>query len=136
MSSSARLAGVLKENVDKVWPEVEKYLSDAVDYSYGKWSLDFLKDSIKNESHQLYVVIDGDVKAAIVTSITQCPNTRILSIDFCGGEGARDWATFAVDELAKWGRAIGCSAIEITGRPGWEKLLGLKKIHVVLRKEL
>jgi hypothetical protein len=55
---------------------------------------------------------------------------------FCAGQNPGHWLGH-LDGIATWARAQGCAALELQGRPGWERLLeGWEKTHVLLRKRI
>lgn len=63
-----------------------------------------------------------DPHAAAITEIVVYPKTKVLNVFLAGGElGA---ILDRIEDAAAWGRSIGCQTMTMTGRPGWERVLG------------
>ena len=95
---------------------------------------DDLVQDVRNRDRQLWLVVEDEVKAAMLTSIAK-DRTNTLRVTHCAGKGFRDWLHH-FEAIKDWGRAMGCKRIEVTCRPGWEKFLGMKRTHVVLEGQL
>lgn len=113
---------------DEEWERCKEYLSDALTDG---WTL----DAVEHEIRQQRAVLWPMEKSAAVTQINEYPNGRVLRLWLAGGD---------LDELLKflpaadaYGKWQGCIAIELEGRPGWERVLpGYTKRRVVLTKGL
>jgi len=84
---------------------------------------------------QLFVVMDGDIKAAFVTQFSQFPSKKVLTVMFLGGRSMEEWLHL-IAELEQWAKDEGCDSIEVHGRRGWEKVLGWAVVSTVIRKNL
>lgn len=140
LSDENRLYGVKSNAIDEVWEYVLPFIENSAAFSDGKYSASDIYENIRNQYMQLWVVfnIKGDVCAAVVTQIISYPQQKRLCIMFCGGLDIHKWLHL-IDLIFDFGRAKGCSSIEIYGRPGWEKILkdyGFKKIHTVVKVDL
>lgn len=101
----------------------------------GKWTPQELIDEVLSGARQLWVAWDGEVRAAVLTSVAwgECP---VLVVSHGAGTGRKDWAHL-MDDVAEWGRQMGCKRLEVVARPGWERVFkDMKKTHVVLEKRL
>lgn len=112
--------------VNLIWPRVEAYLDRSAYYTYGRYTVDDIKDAITDYDHHLWVAFDdvsGDIKGAVVTNIVTYPRKKCLSMVFCGGVDVRTWKDPMISMLQAWAFDSGCETIECTGRPGWAKIL-------------
>jgi hypothetical protein len=92
---------------------------------------------VKSKQRQLFVVTDGDVKAAVLTRISDDELQSCVVTHAAGYDRASWQHLFPV--LSDWAKSIGCKRLEAITRVGWERPLkeyGLKKTHVVLEMEL
>ena len=109
------------------WKRCGPFLERAL----GAWTLEAVEQEIRAGRAQFWPMDHS----AVVTQIHTYPRGKVLRIWLAGGQ----W-----DELAHYlpsadayARAQGCVAVEVEGRPGWERLLkGYEKRRVVLVKEL
>ena len=110
--------------VEQVWPSVERYLADSAEYTYGRYTVDDIKDTITDYDHHLWIAFnDSVVKGAVVTNIITYPRKKCLSMVFCGGIDVREWRDQMISMLQAWAFDNNCDSIECTGRPGWAKIL-------------
>ena len=63
-----------------------------------------------------------NVYGAVVTEISQYPQTRALIMHFTGGKQLPKWKTPMLEVLQQFARDNECNIIESYGRPGWEKV--------------
>lgn len=90
-----------------------------------------LSSIVWTRQSQLWPAADS----AAVTEIRTTPNAKILQVWLAGGHLETLTRMFA--DMETWGRSVGCQAIQINGREGWERVLpGLTRRAVVLAKEL
>lgn len=97
---------------------------------------DFI-DQIRDRKRQLWVIVEGDVKCAMLTSLLE-DRLNTVVVTHCCGRDMREWLHLW-PVIEGWAREIGAKRIEVVARPGWERVVGkfgLKKTHVVLEKRL
>ena len=143
MSSSAnsevRIYGVLSNALDEVWHEVVPFLENAIEYSDGKFSLRDTRENLEKTLAQLWVGYDSEgLCVTFVTEIIEYPQKRVLLIKFLGGRRFDTWV-HRIDFLREFAYEKGCTAIELYGRPGWEKVLkkfSYQKMYSVLVLDL
>lgn len=115
-----------REHIDNVWPMVATYMDMAAEYTFGRYTAEDIKDSIRNHNHDLWMAFttdDGvDVKGVVVTNFVQYPRMRCLAMQFTAGEELKDWKAPMLELLQKWARDNGCDRIESSGRPGWPRV--------------
>ena len=103
----------------------------------GQWTPEELVEQIRSRDRQLWVVFDGEVRAAVLTAV-MADRLNTVQVTHCAGRGAGDWLHLW-PVLEGWARDIGAKRIEAVARPGWERKLkdmGMRKTHVVLEKRL
>lgn len=108
------------EYVDTCWNKIEPFMEKAVEYTYGRYTLNNIYDMAKEGDHQLWVAYDGnDFKAAVLTNLMNYPNRRVLCMGFCGGVELSEWKDPMLSLLRRYAKDMGCDSIEAFGRPGW-----------------
>lgn len=110
-----------------VWTVAKPLLELSVPYSGGRYTIeDMYEDISRGNQHLWLIATDENPRepiAAFTTRIIEYPSLKVLSCQFCGGEGLPDWIDAVDDILARFARDGGCSDIEMTGRPGWSRVL-------------
>ena len=97
----------------------------------GLWTLEAVEAEIRAGRAVLWPM----QRSAAVTQIHEHPNGRVLRLWLAGGD--LDELRHFLPAADNYGRMMGCMAVEIEGRPGWERVLeGYKKRRVILVKEL
>lgn len=110
------------------WTRCRGYLEPAVDET---WTL----EAVEHEVREQRAVFWPMERSAVVTQIHAYPRGRVLRIWLAGGDLVE--LTHYLKAADNYARAEGCIAIEVEGRPGWERVLkDYSKRRVVLVKEL
>lgn len=111
------------EYLPTVWPQVEGYLKGAADYTYGRYTVEDIKQGLLTKPQQLWIAFDDrKIYGAVVTSFTQYPSMVALDMVFTGGIDLPKWKAPMLEMLQRFAKDNGCSIIESYGRPGWEKV--------------
>ena len=137
----AALFGIPADKVLAVWRIVEPEIRRACARSDGRYESDDVLAALLARDMQLWLAIDvavpGKMDAVCVTQIANYPRQRRCALVFCAGHRPERWLHH-LDTIGEWARAQGCVAMELQGRPGWERLLGdgWEKTHVLLRKRI
>ena len=116
-----------------VWEEVSPWLDAAVKENQGDESL---LDVLIALARNMYMLWHEPGQFAAVVNIVRFPRQTVATIVYCGGPGALDALIKAWEEGKKWGQKNGVHVIRTFGRPGWEKVVGLKKVGVILQEEI
>jgi len=111
------------EYIDTCWSKISGFLDKAADYTYGRYKVDDIYDSITDYGYHLWVAYDNDeFKGAVVTNFMSYPQRKVLCMTFCGGENLAEWKTPMLELLQRFAWDTGCDGIEATARPGWAKV--------------
>ena len=135
IASLAELSGVQFYEVDSVWNEVKPFVEKALQYNPGNFNSDDILRFIKNRDMQLWIISDGNIIGAGVTQIISYPRKKICLILLLSGNDFESWKHLLKD-LIPWAKSNQCSALELQGRPGWERKLKWEKTAIIMRKEL
>jgi hypothetical protein len=112
--------------LNTIWSKVENYMAASAEYTYGRYTVDDIKDTITDYDHHLWIAFDdkkNDIEGAVVTNFITYPRKKALSMVFCGGRDVRAWKDQMISMLQAWAFDNNCDVIECTGRPGWVKIL-------------
>lgn len=118
-----------------IWPKVEPMVAKALERSGGRFEARDILAALYEGRQQLWLHADTDIDLCVITEVIQYPRKRALSIFLCVGRNRDSWIGHMAD-LERFGAERGCSLIEAWARPGWARVLGWKKTHVLLEKVL
>tara|TARA_R100001129_G_C5223961_1_gene220510 strand:- start:5 stop:442 length:438 start_codon:yes stop_codon:yes gene_type:complete len=111
--------------INRVWDEVEPILGKSIGSAHGRYEMKDIFKEIVNFQQHLWVVFDGrKIIAALTTSFTDYPKKKVLSGNFLGGERIMRWRDPMLKTLESWAKDNDCDGLEMTGRDGFEKVLG------------
>ena len=124
-SDNAQVTIVPPIHIQMIWEQVEPMLSPAVERSNGRWTTDFVYQSLVSGHKHLWVVFDesAGICCAVVTSVMIYPGKKMLSIDFLGGDKINYWAVKLLEVLNSFAKDAGCNGIEAYARFGFWKWL-------------
>ena len=101
---------------------------------------DIYREVLANEQ-QLWIAQDTDLDqiiAAMTTKLIRHPQCTMLSGILAGGERIREWIFPMMDMFDIFAKENNCRGFNVSGRPGWEKILkelGMKKLFTTFEKE-
>lgn len=112
------------EYLDAVWEQVIPHMEKAAKYTYGRYTVDDIYDSIKEHDYHLWIAYknDKEILGAVVTQFTIYPKKKALNLVFCGGENLELWKPQMLKLLQRFGADMSCDCLESTGRRGWLKI--------------
>ena len=114
---------VPREYVLSCWPKVKEYLQGAADYTFGRYEVEDILDSIMEYDHTLWIAFDtSGIKGAVVTNFCHYPRKKYLSMVFCGGEELDTWKPSMLKLLQHFAYDTQCDGVEATARLGWTKI--------------
>jgi hypothetical protein len=142
-----KVTSVPYEYVNEIWPDVAKMISPSVKYNNGRYHVDDIYKGLMDQNMQLWLAFDYsqkagngiDVYGSIVTSISQYPRKKCLTIMFVGGRKISLWLNEIHDMMYKFAKDCNCDSIEGYGRLGWGRLLnkfGGKRYLSLFEKEI
>jgi hypothetical protein len=116
---------VPKEHVMGVWDKVKPHMEKAAEYTYGRYDVDDILDSIMQYDHALWIAYEGDkVVAAVVTYFKHYPKKKYLDLEFIGSDtgATTEWKAPVLKMLQHYAYDTKCDGIESSGRVGWSKM--------------
>ena len=128
---------VRPEDVDAVRAWLDPFLAQFEEKTFLVSADDVIRQA-KSRDCQLWSYHDGqDFRGVVATRIHQTSLGCLCSIWVCIGVNAEELMQGMHGEIERWARSIGCYAIEIVGREGWQrKLPGYTRKAIVLEKRL
>lgn len=132
-----RVFTIRPEDVDATRPWLEPFLREFERKTCLVSAEDVIRQA-KDSDCQLWSYYDGErFRGVVATRIHQNTVGKVCSMWVCIGIDATDLMDGVHAEIEQWARKIGCYALEIVGRPGWQKMLpGYRRVAVVLEKRL
>lgn len=110
------------------------WIKEAIAYAHGEFDLEHIYSELYAGNMQLWPCED----AVIITQIIKYPKRSVLHVLLAGGD--MEELEYMHNPIVAWARAHGCSAVSISGRPGWTKSFlknyGFKQIQVQMIKEI
>jgi hypothetical protein len=111
------------EHIESVWPDIEQYMQGAAEYTYGRFTVEDIKQGVLTTPQQLWIAFDDrKIYGAVVTEVSDYPQMKTLIMHFTGGIKLDEWKDKMLQMLQRFGKDCGCKIIESYGRPGWEKV--------------
>jgi hypothetical protein len=117
------------ERLSEIWPKVEAWIGQAVERNQGDENLLDVLIACSRGHYALWYEKD---QFAVVAQVLHHPQQRVATILYAGGtlEGMLPmWG-----EAKNWCRQNGIQVIRMWGREGWEKVLGIKRVGVILQE--
>ena len=114
-----------------IWPRVEGWLAEAVSRNQGDENL---LDVLLAIARGNYVLVASDSWAAVL-HIVKFPRQTVCTVSYCGGSDLKAM-TEAFHAGCEWAKANGISVMRTYGRPGWQRVLGLKPSGACLERRL
>lgn len=114
-----------------IWPKCEEWINAAVKVNQGdENALDVIM-AIERGLYELWWEPD---KFAAVVQISDFPRQRVATILYAGGHLKPIYEMY--QEAKKIARERGIDVLRIWGRAGWERVLGLDRVGVILQERL
>lgn len=133
----ANVFTVRPEDVEAVRGWLEPFLTQFERKTFLVAAEDVIRQA-KSRDCQLWSYHDGETfRGVVATRIHETSLGHLCSIWICIGIDATELIEGMHAEIEQWARTIGCYAIEVVGREGWQrKLPGYTRKAVVLEKRL
>lgn len=110
-----------------------KHIEAALEYSGGTHDFEDVRAGVLSGKMQLWPTQNS----CAVTEIVQYAKRRSLHVFLAGGD--LEEILGGISSVAAWGKAQGCDAMTLSGRRGWEKVLGNHGFHatrIVMERDL
>lgn len=105
--------------VEDLWPRIFPHLSNAAEYTFGRYEPEDIMDFVLTGHAHLWVVLDEEnVKGLTITRFWQYPRKKCLDLVFLSGDDGFSWKDDMLKILQHWAYDNKCDVIEASGRPG------------------
>lgn len=97
-----------------------------------------VKKAVEGGKYGIFVAYEERPRAVCLVEVYANTMGKVANIFLVGGEDLTSWVHL-VEDIANKCKARGCSYLEGTGRPGWEKVMaryGFTKIATTIGKRL
>lgn len=123
-----------------LWPYIQNDLLANAELWEKTQNIENFKNSLLKGDYQLLVVLDeaGVVQLHMMTQLVFFPKCMTFKVLWGFGQGAAQ-IVVGMDVLEKYAKDLGCSRVEVHGRPAWLRLLkphGYELVYQVIGKEL
>lgn len=109
------------------------WIEAALRYCGGTHDFDDVFNAVLDGRMQLWPTTRG----CAVTEIVVYPKKKLLNVFLAAGE--LDQVTGGIEAVAAWAKAQGCDGMIMSGRRGWERILGKRgwaRLHSVMTREV
>lgn len=121
--SGVRVSAVPPEHALEVWPAVRAYVSEAVEYSRGRYEPEDILEFVVSGTHTMWIAFEGaDIFGVVVTGFSFYPRSKYLHIVLCAGEDGQRWKKPMLKTMRSWAIDSDCIGIEGSGRVGWARI--------------
>jgi hypothetical protein len=109
-----------------IWEEASLVLAPSIETAHGRYSMSHIEQEILSGEQHLWVVFDDGKKidSALTTKFVYYPGKLLLSGQFLAGKNIMEWRDEMLGTLEQWAVDNNCDGMEMTGRQGFEKVLG------------
>lgn len=122
-------------HVAGIWPAVEKYVADSLEFAQGCFLPEDIKEFCERGAMQMWIATRGDtVLCACISEITNYPRKRVVAVPFIGGKDMRSWFRKMLYTIEAWSKEMGCVGLQGGARRGWGKMAKMDEVGVVLFK--
>lgn len=117
--------------LEAIWEQIYRWVERAIEHGQGDEDALDVAVAIYNGRYDLWL---QDEKFCAVVQVVKHPKQTVATIIYAGGE--IDSLLTMYSEAKHYARANNIDAIRVWGRQGWEKVLGMKRIGVILQESL
>ena len=111
----------------------EHWIEAALEYSHGTHTIQDIFEFVANGTLELW----PGKNCALISQVSEYPGRKMIHIFLAGGD-IKEIEEMEPSIIA-WAKEQGCSALTLTGRPGWTKSflkdIGYKNTQVQMIKE-
>jgi len=133
------VARIPNEVLDMVDEDARRLLVPALERSEARFKIDDVMAGLFGGQFTLWFAFDdkNTPVGAVVTSIEQYPQRKMVNLLYCGGDDLEGWHEEMLDTLEKHMWENDCRGLEVVGRYGWQRFLkkhGWEARYVVCEK--
>ena len=135
---TARLTALEGHQALAHWAVISSILEGVIPFTCGRLTLDDIRGAVEREDSMIVIAWDpnlNEVYAVFVCEGEAYPGKKVFNISQCAGRQLEDWVHL-YPEMKRLAKTLGFDQIEITGRPGWGRALGLKETSRVYIEDL
>ena len=131
----AIIAPVPTSEVCKYWPVFKPFVDRVLNERGGQRTTKDLLSALMWGDATLWSVAEERIVAAAETEVYEM-DERVCRITCLSGDGMNRWI-HGIKSIEQWAKEQGCTAITLSGRKGWQRVLQDYDLsQVTLRKEL
>lgn len=120
-------------DINELWASVRPYVLKVLTKQHD-WNETAVYNELASGRMSLWLIDDC---AMGITQVQPFPNGKICVVFMCGGSGMKNWKSRFDEVVTNYARGMGCVAMTIHGRSGWERVYpDFERDAVVLRKQL
>ncbi len=112
------------------WDRCAPWLQAALDRSGNTHALEDVRAAVRAGAATFW----PGRACCLVTEVVQYPRKRVAVLWLAGGD-LRELCAMA-GFVRRWAKDNGCDRMQITGRPGWQRVLGARAAGTILTEEL
>ena len=139
------LVRIPTQELEKVWPLIEKDIKNALSYSSQLTDSEFVFEIAKKGKFQVWVLWDKNKEqtnekyfGVVITEIIKRKFGKVCHIYIMTGRQRHKWQ-YLIKDIEEFAKKEDCLIMELIARPGWQKILnnfGYNRTHVVLEKKI
>jgi hypothetical protein len=113
-------------------------MEKGLEHGHGEYLPGDILKAVGENNMQLWILEDGPEAVALAaTQIINYPRKKYLEIVVAATNrplGRRFWR-HAIKPVTDWSNRHGCAARRATGRPGWGRMMGWRRVYAVFTDE-
>lgn len=127
---TSKLTSLSSEQALANWDTIAGLLEPALQYAYGRITIEDVRKVIDEEMGMIVIAWDPKTNAVYAAFFCEIDHyvtgRKCWNISLAGGHDIDEWIHLW-PVLQQIGKDQGCDHIQISGRPGWGRVLGLKE---------
>lgn len=116
------------EHINSVWLKTLPLIRRLVAEAPERISELLIYEELMKGVSELWLAVDEESQiplAFITTKSVTYPKLKMLSLEYCSGDGAEIWFPMFENTIEHHARATGHDGLEMVGRKGWVRKFGL-----------
>ena len=117
----------------KEFKRCEHWIEAALEYSHGTHNIQNIFEDVMNGRVEFW----PGKECALISQVVQYPQKKMIHVFLAGGDISE--IEQIEPHIVEWAKQHGCSALSLTGRPGWTKSflkdIGYQNTQVQMIKE-